>query len=152
MRHHEEGIDMFRRMRTVVAAPLFALALTVTGAVSGSASADDREFGITGGHYDGICDTHEICLYFNSDFQGSVADFGSGVPDFAGKVFKGPGAGRGQAVKNNAASVCNSHPIYAAVVYFNSHYSGKADVIPPNDCENLRNTYNENASATWVRL
>lgn len=137
-----------------MAVALFALAFTVTGAVSGSASAATAggELGITGGGYDGICDTHEICLYFNHDLAGSVADFASPVADFAGKVFKGPGAGKGQAVKNNAASACNTHPTYSAVVYFNSHYSGKADVIPPNDCENLRNTNNENASTKWVLL
>ncbi|MCT2587020.1 peptidase inhibitor family I36 protein [Actinophytocola gossypii] len=104
------------------------------------------------GPYDGICDNYEICLYYNSNWQGSVADFASSVPDFAGKVFKGPGAGKGQGVKNNAASACNYNPNYVAVVYFNSWYSGRADVIPPGECENLLITYNENASVKWAPL
>ena len=61
---------------------------------------------------DGICESGEFCLYYNSDHAGSVSDFTTSITDYGASQpecyeFKGAGAGKGQCVKNNAASVWN---------------------------------------------
>lgn len=122
-------------------APLAAAAIATT-AFSGVASADAPR--------NGVCENLEFCLYYNSNYAGSVSDFGERVSDFAPYVFKGPGAGQGQTVKNNAASACNQTGRYTARVYYNSGYKGVYDDIPPRSCRNLSKTYNENASFQWL--
>nr|WP_291414136.1 peptidase inhibitor family I36 protein [Actinophytocola sp.] len=98
---------------------------------------------------DGVCQSGEFCLYYNSGHQGSLADFVLGVRDFSTVRFVGPGAGKGQ-VKNNAASACNKDDDLTARVHLNSNWQGAYDTIPPNTCRNLVNTYNENASFVWI--
>ncbi|MBB4911653.1 peptidase inhibitor family I36 protein [Actinophytocola algeriensis] len=127
-------------------APLAAAALATT-AFTGVAGADTVG---TMAARDGKCDNLEFCLYYNSELGGSVSDFDQRVSDFANYVFKGPGAGQGQSVKNNAASACNKTGRYTARVYYNSNYKGVYDDIPPYTCYNLTRTYNENASFQWL--
>lgn len=127
-------------------APVAAAALAVT-AFSGVAGADTVG---TMAARDGKCDNLEFCLYYNSTLGGSVSDFDQRVSDFAPYVFKGPGAGQGQTVKNNAASACNNTGRYTARVYYNSNYRGVYDDVSPRSCRNLTRTYNENASFQWL--
>lgn len=87
-------------------------------------------------------------LYYNSNEAGSWSCFVV-AQNFAGEVFTEPGAGQGQAVKNNAASACNSNG-RTARVYYNSNYAGIYDDVKPYTCRNLANTYNENASWKWI--
>lgn len=77
---------------------------------------------------DGVCDSAEFCYYHGSnqagaisDHVGSLADYGTTQPSCF--EFKGSGAGVGQCIKNNAASVWNrsSDPVR---VYYNSNYDG----------------------------
>ena len=63
-----------------------------------SAQATDRN---------GVCEVGEACLFYNSNCQGSFIDFSGWVDDFAGYTFVSDGAGKGQRVKNNAASARN---------------------------------------------
>lgn len=134
--------------KTVLLAPLAAAALSLTALATG-ASADTAG---AQANYDGICNGGEACFYYNSNSTGSVADFSQPVYDFASARFLGEGNGKGQGVKNNAASVCNYNSTYHVMVFFNSNHEGAYDVIPPGDCENLVKTYNENASFTWLKL
>jgi hypothetical protein len=127
--------------KTVLLAPLAAAALATT-AFTGVAAADAPR--------DGHCDNLEFCLYYNSERGGSVSDFDAPVADFANYVFKGSGAGKGQSVKNNAASACNNTGRYTARVYYNSNYKGVHDDIPPRSCYNLTKVYNQNASFEWL--
>jgi peptidase inhibitor family I36 len=100
--------------------------------------------------YNGKCEAGEVCLYYNSGCKGSMADFGGNVPDFQGYVFLSTGAGKGQPVKNNAASANNHDASWTARIWFNSGYHGSYDNIGPNaGCRQLVNTYNENASLSW---
>jgi len=138
------------KRRIAAVASMIALVVAGLGVTSASAAPEPAapapaELRIMN-ELDGVCDRNEVCFYYNSNWQGSVADFNSSVSDFAGYEFVGLGAGKGQQVKNNAASVCNYFRYYVAVVYYNSWYAGRADVIPPQECENLKITYNENAS------
>jgi hypothetical protein len=129
--------------KTALLIPLAAAALATT-AVTGVAGAD------TTAARDGRCDNLEFCLYYNSDHKGSVSDHEDAVADFANYVFKGPGAGQGQGVKNNAASACNNMGRYVARVYYNSNHKGVYDDVQPRSCRNLKKTYNQNASWEWI--
>jgi len=132
--------------KSTLLAPLAAAAMLSTAFV-GTAAADGAT---TASARDGRCDNLEFCLYYNSNYQGSVSDHDEQVADLAPYVFKGPGAGRGQTVKNNAASACNNMGRYTARVYYNSNFQGAYDDIDPRSCRNLSRTYNENASWRWL--
>ncbi|MFC4335422.1 peptidase inhibitor family I36 protein [Salininema proteolyticum] len=89
----------------------------------------------------GICETGEFCLYYNSDQQGSVSDFKGSIPTYGtGSTcyeYKGSGAGKGQCVKNNAASAKNLTGKYVTVFY-KSNYAGTIDNFSPGSAANLR--------------
>lgn len=118
-------------------------ALAAAGAVvSAPASAAAR---------DGVCDSGEFCYYYNSDHAGSISDFAGSVADYGTTQpscydFKGPGAGQGLCVKNNAASVWNRSSVKVRV-YYNSGYAGASQDIASGSKVNLNSTLkNNNAS------
>ncbi len=124
--------------------PVAAAALFLTGTATTTAAAEPRSA------LDGACQSGELCLYYNSDHAGSLADFELGVKDFATVRFVSAGAGKGQQVKNNAASACNKDDNLTARVHYNSNWEGAYDSIPPGTCRNLVKTYNQNASFVWI--
>ena len=100
---------------------------------------------------DGNCESSEFCYYYNSNNQGSVSDFTTSVEDYGTTtpscyVFKGPGAGQYQCIKNNAASVWNRSTVTVRV-YYNSNYGGTyMDVGPGYKGQLSAALYNNNAS------
>jgi len=98
---------------------------------------------------DGVVNSAEMVFYYNSGCAGSRSDFAAKKSNLAGYVFLTTGAGKGQAVKNNSACVWNTKGQYAQV-FFNSGYTGPDDLVPPNTIRDLTNTYNDNASFTWI--
>ncbi|WP_205719774.1 peptidase inhibitor family I36 protein, partial [Actinomadura geliboluensis] len=108
-----------RLIPRVVAA---AAAMAVGGAVllpASPASAASRN---------GVCESGEFCYYFNSDNAGSVSDFTGSIADYGTTQpscydFKGTGNGKGQCIKNQAASVWN-RSTKTVRVYYNSNYGG----------------------------
>jgi murein DD-endopeptidase MepM/ murein hydrolase activator NlpD len=130
---------VIRRLSYAVAA---VVAVGATFATAPSAQAAAR---------DGVCQSGEFCLYYNSDHLGSVSDFTTSIPDYGSSQpdcydFKGAGAGQGQCVKNNAASVWNrtGGPV---TVFYNSGYSGDSQTFAAGAKVNLNATLkNDNAS------
>ena len=106
--------------RAAIGAAIAALAAAgVTTVTATTASAEAR---------DGVCDANEFCYFYNSDHQGSISDFTGSLADYGATQpscydFKGEGAGKGECVKNNAASVWNRTG-GTVRVYFNSDYGG----------------------------
>ena len=98
---------------------------------------------------DGRCESREGCLYYNGNRGGSFIDYFYEDGDFAGDRFLSAGAGKGQAVKNNAASAWNRDGVRMRV-YYNENFSGPYDEIPAGQAENLVNTWNDNASLNWI--
>jgi hypothetical protein len=100
---------------------------------------------------DGICQSGEFCLYYNSDHAGSVSDFTGSIADYGATQpdcyeFKGAGAGQGQCVKNNAASVWNRTG-GTVTVFYNSDFGGVSQSFAAGAKVNLNATLkNENAS------
>jgi murein DD-endopeptidase MepM/ murein hydrolase activator NlpD len=98
----------------------------------------------------GVCESGEFCLYYNSDTSGSLSDFAGSISDYGSSSgcykFVSAGAGQGQCVKNNAASAWNRTGRYVTVFY-NSGYSGPIDNFSPGADANLRAYLkNENAA------
>ncbi|MEV0272741.1 M23 family metallopeptidase [Hamadaea sp. NPDC050747] len=98
----------------------------------------------------GVCEDGEICLYYNSDNAGSLVDFAGSIQDYgtgSGCVtFISSGSGRGQCVKNNAASVWNRKSV-PVTIFYKSDWSGAIDSFIAGAKGNLRpELKNENAS------
>ncbi|MFE3851354.1 hypothetical protein ACFXPN_09450 [Streptomyces griseorubiginosus] len=92
-------------------------------------------------------------FYYNSGLSGSHTAFtDDGVSNLAGYNFLSSGSGKGQTVKNNAASFWNASVDHIATVFFNSNYGGACDTFAPlADTNKLAKTYNENASFDFNR-
>ncbi|MEV8098602.1 peptidase inhibitor family I36 protein [Kitasatospora sp. NPDC085879] len=97
----------------------------------------------------GDCPDGNFCLFYNSNEQGSHLAMSTSIRDLAGYTFTSPGNGRGQHVKNNAASAV-SNVCMTVRVYYNSNYSGPMDMFNYRNAANLVNTYNENASVRFA--
>jgi hypothetical protein len=138
------------RKITVIGSLAAAAALSMTAFATTASAEAVPGGGSARSALDGSCQAGEFCLYYNSDHQGSFTDFALGVKDFSTVKFIADGAGKGQLVKNNAASACNKDDNLTARVYFNSNWQGAYDSIAPGTCKNLVNTYNENASYQWI--
>lgn len=130
-------------MRTRIAAALAATFAMVAAAIAiaPAASAAPR---------DGSCQTGEFCLYYRTDHAGSKVDLVSSTRDYgtgAGCVkFVSSGAGKGQCVKNNTASVWNrtTKPVF---VFYNSDFGGVYHRIAAGAKVNLNSgVKNNNAS------
>ena len=99
----------------------------------------------------GVCETGEFCLYYNSYEAGSVSDFSTSISDYGATQpgcyeFKGTGAGQGLCVKNNAASVWNRTG-KTVTVFYNSGYAGASQSFAAGVKGNLNSTLkNNNAS------
>jgi biotin carboxyl carrier protein len=131
---------MIMRIATGLVATICLAAMPLTTAPA-AAGTDARN---------GVCETGEFCLYNNADHEGSLVDLRRSQRDYgtgAGCVaFVGAGAGRGECVKNNAASVWNrtGQPVY---VFFNSDFGGVYDRIRTGARVNLAATVRkDNAS------
>ncbi|MEV7237285.1 peptidase M23 [Streptomyces sp. NPDC051020] len=125
------------RIRTIATTAAIAGALTLAGVAPASASGATCNEGWGNG---------DLCLHYNSNNAGSHTGFVSSVSNQVGYTFKSAGAGQGQALKNNAASVQNWDHSRDAAVYFNSGYSGNYDLALAWTGGNLAATYNNNAS------
>lgn len=135
------GLSNWRRAAVGVAvAALAAAGLTTLATTPASAAARD-----------GVCDAGEFCYYYNSDNAGSVSDFTGSVSDYGTTQpscydFKGEGAGKGECIKNNAASVWNRSSVTVRV-YFNTGYGGSSQDFGAGAKGNLNTTLkNNNAS------
>jgi hypothetical protein len=90
----------------------------------------------------GVCEPGEFCLYYGYFQYGSVSDFGTAdIPNYGENprtcyVFKGPGNGKDECVKNNAYSMWNRTG-YSVTVYYYSGYKGQRQVLGPNSSANL---------------
>ncbi|HWC22225.1 MAG TPA: peptidase inhibitor family I36 protein [Flexivirga sp.] len=135
----------FRRKAMVaLAGSTIALGGTVTVAVPAHAATARN----------GVCESGEFCLYYNSDQGGSVSDFTTSVSNYGTDpatcyVFKGTGAGKGLCVKNNAASVWNrtSKTVY---VYYNSGYAGTKQSFATGVKGNLNSTLKNNDASHHI--
>jgi hypothetical protein len=106
----------------------------------------------------GVCEAGEFCLYYLANMQGSVSDFNGSISNYGDSQptcydFKGPGAGKGQCVKNNAVSAKNLTTSNQVTVYFNSGFGGISDTYLPGESGNfIAAMQNQNASHKFVHI
>lgn len=138
---------VFKRVRLVQALLVIAGSVALVMAVAPTATAATAR--------NGVCEAGEFCLYWGlgrtesvSDFNGSVWSYGATQPTCYD--FKGPGYGKGQCVKNNAASAWNRTTANTVTVYYNSGYEGRSDTFTPGQAKDLNNTFLQNASQKFV--
>ena len=130
-----------KKFVTALATAAAAAAITVTGTAPAEAATARN----------GVCETGEVCFYYNSSYAGSMSDFSASVANYGTDpatcyVFKSAGAGQGQCIKNNVASVRNKSSL-PVTVYYNSSYTGSAQKINAGTAVNLNSTLkNNNAS------
>ncbi|WP_404353096.1 peptidoglycan DD-metalloendopeptidase family protein [Phycicoccus jejuensis] len=130
----------FKKVAASAAAALTATTAFVAASAPAQAAARD-----------GVCDTGEFCLFYNSDNAGAVSDFTTSIADYGTTQpscydFKGTKAGHGLCVKNEAASVWNRTGKSVAV-YYNSSYAGASQTFAAGAKANLNATLkNNNAS------
>lgn len=99
----------------------------------------------------GVCQSGELCYYYNSYQTGSLSDHKPTHGDYGATqptcyVFKSTGNGKGVCVKNHAASVWNRTG-KTVRVHYNSWYGGAYQSIPAGAKVNLNATLkNQNAS------
>lgn len=124
-------------MKTTALAALGAALLSMTVITAPAAQAATAQ--------NGVCESGEFCLYYNSDHGGSLSDFTGSISDYGSYTFKSGGSGQGQNVKNNAASVWNRTSA-VVTVFYKSGYAGAIDSISTGSKVNLKSTLkNENA-------
>ncbi len=95
----------------------------------------------------GVCESGEFCLYYNSDHGGSLVDLANSQKTYgtgAGCIeFVSTGSGKGQCVKNNTASVWNRESA-VVTVFYKSDWAGSIDSIPSGAKVNLKSTLKNN--------
>ncbi|WP_299443685.1 peptidase inhibitor family I36 protein [uncultured Phycicoccus sp.] len=129
---------MMKKIALLGAAAALAAATLATAPAAQAATAKN-----------GVCETGEFCLYYNSDHGGSLVDLANSQKDYgtgAGCIeFVSTGSGKGQCIKNNVASVWNREST-VVTVFYKSNWSGAIDSIAAGDKVNLRpELKNENA-------
>jgi hypothetical protein len=87
----------------------------------------------------------DVCLYWDGNEGGAAAGFYGSSDNLAGFTYPNNGAGAGQGVKNNAASIEDdgSGTDYS---YYNENYSGQNDWLNSYTYGNLVQTWNNEAS------
>jgi len=130
---------MFRRFAVGLFAMLGVAAALVGTAPTASATARN-----------GVCESGEFCLYYNSGNAGSRVDLVNSQRDYgtgSGCItFVSSGSGQGQCVKNNTASVWNRTG-KSVFVFYNSDFGGVYDEVPNGAQVDLNaNVKNNNAS------
>lgn len=125
------------------------IALAAVGAalVSGAVLAAPAAHAATAGN--GVCESGEFCLYYNSNHAGSLRDFSGSVKSYGTGTscikFVSSGNGRGQCVKNNAASAWNRKTV-PVTVFYKSGWAGAIDSFVGGAKANLSTSLkNENA-------
>ncbi|CAN3979329.1 hypothetical protein [Kitasatospora purpeofusca] len=92
----------------------------------------------------GGCADYDACLYYSPNFQGAF--FGDGEGSSQGYetyqynstyTFGGGGAGNGQQVRNNAASVFNFNQNYSVTIYYSPGGYGVSQYIKRGTGANL---------------
>lgn len=123
--------------RTAALATAFALAtgLAVVGAPAASAAGKN-----------GVCETGELCLFYNSNYGGRIFDLYYSDGDFRGDVFPGSTT----SANNNTASYWNNDHL-TWDVYTGANRSGSRGYLPPGHYGNFSSIYKNTVSSAYYR-
>ncbi|WP_326628722.1 MULTISPECIES: peptidase inhibitor family I36 protein [unclassified Streptomyces] len=125
------------------AALAIAAAAGITLGTAGQALAAEKN---------GVLDSGEIGLFYNSGQSGCVFDLAYADTNFSGDVFKGGScSGSGQSVNDNTASYWNQD-VYTWWVYTDANAGGIEGSVPADYFGNASSNFkNEISSAYWYK-
>jgi hypothetical protein len=101
---------------------------------------------------DGACNslangTGDFCLWFSTNFVGSLSDSFTSKTNLGTLTFLTPGLGLGQPVANNAESALNADTRLTAVVFTGVGFSGTPGTVAPRAFGNFNPTFVNNVES-----
>lgn len=106
----------------------------------------------TNADQDGACNSlangdGDMCLWFSTNFVGSLADFFTSRTNLNSFTFLTPGLGLGQVVGNDSESTLNADTRLTSVVFTGVGFSGAGGAIPPRQFGNFNPTFANNVES-----
>ncbi|MFE2290925.1 peptidase inhibitor family I36 protein [Streptomyces sp. NPDC059452] len=126
-----------RRLGSMAAVAAATAGLLITTAVG--AAADSKN---------GVLETNEFGLYYNSGQLGCVFDVYDHDENFTNDKFKGSCSGSGQSTNDNTASYWNRDSVFDYYVYTDANYRGSWGTIPGGYKGNASSTFKNKISST----
>ena len=111
-----------KRIRALAVAAVIAGGATL--GVAGPASASS---------FNGLCETGEVCLFWGSNYYGSLADFSNNILNYKSFYFKSSGSGQGQTLNDNSESAKNHGRVEGVQLFVDSYYRGDWIAMAPGD-------------------
>lgn len=105
---------------------------------------------------DGACNSlangdGDLCLWFSTNFVGSLSDYFVRDANLNDNFFLTPGLGLGAVVANNSESSLNADSNLTALVFTGTGFTGAAGAIPPRQFGNFNATFVNNVeSFEWA--
>ncbi len=130
------NLPLGRRSAALASAFALATGLIVAGAPAASAAGKD-----------GVCQSGELCLYYNSNYGGRIFDLYVNDSNFSGDVFPGTTT----SANNNTASYFNADT-YTWYVYTGANRSGSRGNLPPGHYGNFSSIYKNTVSSAYYHL
>ncbi|MFI6058738.1 peptidase inhibitor family I36 protein [Streptomyces sp. NPDC051286] len=137
---HQE--DMMSRSTTHRLGALAAIAAATAGLLISTTTSAAANF------KDGVLETNEFGLYYNSGYVGCVFDVYDSDSNFSDDKFKGNCNGSGQTTNDNTASYWNRDSVFDYYVYTDANYHGSWGTIPRSYKGNASSTFKNAISAT----
>lgn len=118
-----------------------SLALAVTGVVAGVSNAEAAT------QRNGVCELHEVCLYWSTNYQGPLADYSGDVENYTGHNFPGYNI----PLNDNTLSVRNRGNWMDVRLCTNSYFRGDCIAIAPGNGVTELDSYlaNKLSSHEW---
>lgn len=96
------------------------------------------------GHFNGVCEDSEICLYPETSFRGHVADFYSDIPYYPNWTYYGTR----DTLNDSASSIINEANILRVRVWEHTGYTGRLlDAIGQNSRKDFLTGYDNTVSS-----
>jgi hypothetical protein len=101
---------------------------------------------------DGACNSlangdGDFCLWFSTNFVGSLADYFNSDTNLSNNTFLTPGLGLGEVVANNAESALNADTELSVVVFTGAGFSGTGGMVAPRGFGNFNPTFVNNVES-----
>jgi hypothetical protein len=101
---------------------------------------------------DGACNSltngdGDFCLWFSTNFVGSLADYFTSKPNLNTLTFLTPGLGLGSVVANNAESSLNADTRLSVVVFTGVNGTGAGGLVNPRQFGNFNPTFVNNVES-----
>lgn len=101
---------------------------------------------------DGACNSEangdgDFCLWFSTNFVGSLSDFFNSDTNLGNNNFLTPGLGLGSPVANNAESALNADTSLSVLVFTGTGFTGAGGLVSPRQFGNFNTTFVNNVES-----